>query len=498
MRDSDVKKLLNIGVLLSAERDLNRLLERILDCVMDLANCDAGTLYLLRDNALHFRIMRNRTLKTYSGAGGVEPDLPPVPLTRESVCSLSVLDDKTIRIEDVRSCEEYDLTGPIRYDAMTGYTTVSMLVVPMRSREGETIGVLQLINAMDEAGNICAFEDDMTLVLESVASQAAITLQNVRYIGEIKELFQSLVRVLSSAVDERTPYNGSHTRHMAALGDRFIDYLNSVQSPPPFPPGRRDELLMSVWFHDVGKLVTPLEVMNKMARLLPQQYAAFTHRMEVIRLRSEIDCLSGRITPEQREEAVRRTREAAELVDAVNGAGFLRDEALEALARLRRQSCTGPDGGALPYLTEDEYAMLTIRKGTLSDAEREIMEEHVVVTDKLLSQIRFSSELSHVRQWASSHHELLNGSGYPRHLQGDEIPCEVRIITILDIFDALVADDRPYKPGMPVERALSILDIMANKEGKLDPELTRLFTESRCWESEAARGVRAQRKDAET
>lgn len=491
MRDSDVKKLLNIGVLLSAERDLNRLLERILDCVMDLATCDAGTLYLLRDNALHFRIMRNRTLKTYSGANGVEPDLPPVALTRESVCALAVLDGKTIRIEDVRHCEEYDLTGPIRYDAMTGYNTVSMLVVPMRNREGATIGVLQLINAMDEAGNIRAFTDDMTLVLESVASQAAITLQNVRYIAEIKELFQSLVRVMSSAVDERTPYNGSHTRHMAALGGVFIDYLNALQPTPRFSSSQKEELLMSIWFHDAGKLVTPLEVMNKMARLLPEQYTAFTHRMEVIRLRSEIDCLSGRITPEEREATVRLTHEAAELVNAVNTAGFLQDDKLEAVARLRGQCYTGPDGEAMPYLTEDEYAMLSIRKGTLSDGERKIMEEHVVVTDKLLSQIHFSSELSHVRHWAASHHELLNGSGYPRHLQRDEIPYEVRIITILDIFDALVADDRPYKPGMPVERALSILDNMANKEGKLDPELTRLFIESKCWESETARRVRA-------
>ena len=492
MKDADVKKLLNIGVLLSAERDLNRLLERILDCVMDLSNCDAGTLYLLRDESLYFRIMRNRTLKTYSGAGGVEPDLPPVALTRQSVCALAVLDDKTIRIEDVRSCEEYDLTGPIRYDAMTGYHTVSMLVVPMRNREGATIGVLQLINAKDEKGNICAFDDDMTLVLESVASQAAITLQNVRYIREIKELFQSLVRVMSSAVDERTPYNGSHTRHMAACGGAFIDYLNSLQPTPRFSPGQKEELLMSVWFHDVGKLVTPLEVMNKMARLLPEQHTAFLHRMEVVRLRAEIDCLAGRTTEAEREAVVRETREAEALVESVNTAGFLPDERLEAIGALRQKTYRDGDGQAHPWLTEDEHAMLSIRKGTLSEDERKIMEEHVVVTERLLSQIRFSSELSHVRQWASAHHELLNGSGYPRHWKGEEIPCEVRIITILDIFDALVADDRPYKPGMPVEKALSILQIMAEKEGKLDPTLTRLFTESRCWESDAARRVRAE------
>ena len=110
------------------------------------------------------------------------------------------------------------------------------------------------------------------------------------------------------------------------------------------------------------------------------------------------------------------------------------------------------------------------------------MESHVTATKKLLSQIRFSQDLSHVKEWASGHHELLNGSGYPEHLSGEEIPAEIRILTILDIFDALTADDRPYKPGMPIERALSILDTMASKEGKLDPELVRLFTESRCWE----------------
>ncbi len=129
--------------------------------------------------------------------------------------------------------------------------------------------------------------------------------------------------------------------------------------------------------------------------------------------------------------------------------------------------------------------MLAICKGTLSPEERKIMESHVVVTNKLLSQIRFSNDLSHVREWAAAHHELLNGSGYPNHRAGGQIPYEVRIITILDIFDALVADDRPYKPGMPIPRALSILETMAEKEGKLDPELTKLFIESKCWEANA-------------
>ena len=486
MREKDMKNLLQIGVLLSAERDLNRLLERILACVMELAGCDAGTLYLLDGDKLRFRIMRNNTLKTYSGANGVEPDLPPVPLSRQSVCALAVLDNRTIRIADVRRCEEYDLTGPIRYDAMTGYRTVSMLVVPMRNREGEIIGVLQLINAMDETGTVRPFDDDMTLVLESVASQAAITLQNVRYIAEIKELFQSFVRVMSSAIDQRTPYNANHSRRMAEYCERFTGFLNARAEeegrPQPFCPRHREELVMSVWLHDVGKVVTPLEVMDKDSRLSPLQETRLHGRIREIRLSGRIDCLEGRITRDELEQLRRDTRETAERLDQINRAGFLSDEQLAWLEELRGRSYSDADGNPLPWITGEEYAMLTIRKGTLSPEERRIMEEHVAVTDRLLSQIRFSRELSHVRQWAAAHHELLNGSGYPNHLRGDDIPYEVRIITILDIFDALVADDRPYKPGMPVPRALSILEAMAEREGKLDPALTRLFIESKCWE----------------
>lgn len=487
MREEKFRMFLEVGVSLSAERSYTRLLERILLCVMELSNCDAGTLYLLEDGALHFKIMRNNTMNTYSGGDGSDCGLPPVPLTRGSVCALALLDDKTLRIDDAYHCTEYDLTGPMRYDAMTGYHTQSMIVVPMRNREGGKVGVLQLINAQDENGAVCPFEDEIVLAVESVASQAAITVQNVRYTAQIKNLFHSFVRVMSSAVDERTPYNGSHTRHMAQYGERFLDFLNRCaldeERPAPFDPAHKEELLMSVWLHDIGKLITPLDVMNKMARLLPEQYAAFTHRMEVVRLRCEIERLSGRVTAEQAAQCMQDTLDAAALVDAVNTCGFVTDERMAQLDALRARTFTDSDGSVRPWLTQEEYAMLSIRRGTLSAGERRVMEEHVLITDKLLSQIEFSDDLSHVRQWAASHHELLNGSGYPNHLSAGEIPLEVRIITILDIFDALVADDRPYKPGMPVEKALGILTAMAEKEGKLDAELTALFVKSRCWEN---------------
>ncbi len=479
--------------MLSAERDLNCLLDNILTSVMELARCDAGTLYLLDRDVLRFQISRNNTLKMYTGRDGAASSLPPVPLHRENVCALALLESRTIRIPNVYTSRACDFSGAARYDAITGYHTQSMLVVPMRSREGEPLGVLQLINAVDRNGAVCPFSRNMVLVLESIASQAAIAIQTTNYIREIKNLSQSIVRVMSSAIDERTPYNGSHTRSMARYAVRFLDFLNSRArargEEEPFPPQRRDELLMSVWLHDVGKLTIPLEVMNKEARLLPTQHADFLHRMEVIRLLGKIDQLSGRITSAQLEALEQDTRQAQALVESVNTAGLLPEEALPSIQALAGRTYRDENGAEQPWLTAAEQNMLSIRKGTLSGEERTVMESHVQVTEKLLGQISFSKDLSHVKEWSSAHHEYLNGTGYPRGLKGDQIPTEARIITILDIFDALTADDRPYKPGMSAGRALSILDDMANREGKLDPALVALFTESRCWEHPAQDGA---------
>ena len=324
-----MKKVLEMGVLLSAERDMDRLLDQILSCAMDLARCDGGTLYLLDGDVLRFKIMRTDSLGTRSGRDGRAPDLPPVRLSRENVCALALLEDRTISIQDVYHAPGCDFSGPIAYDALTGYHTQSMLVVPMRGRRGERVGVLQLINALDSQGNICAFQEEMALVLESLASQAAVTIQNVRYIREIRELFASFVRVMSAAVDERSPYNANHSRRMAAYGGRFLDLLNAQAlaegREAPFSPQRREELLMSIWLHDIGKLTTPLEVMDKAERLSPMQKAAIRQRLEVIRLCGRIDCLEGRLSPAELDALERDTREAEASISRMSTAGYLSD-----------------------------------------------------------------------------------------------------------------------------------------------------------------------------
>lgn len=498
MSQEAMKEVLRAGVMLSSERDLNRLLDAVLMSVMSLANCDAGTLYLLEDDGLHFKIMHTNSLGTHTGGDGTDPDLPPVPLRRENVCAFSLLENRTIRIEDVYSSDEYDFSGPVRYDAITGYRTKSMLVVPMTNREGEKLGVIQLINALDENGNVRSFPKDMILALESVTSQSSITIQNVRYMQEIRDLFRSFVRVMSSAIDELSPYNANHSRRMAESGARFANFLNAKAREAgqklPFSPQRKEELVMSIWLHDIGKVVTPLEVMDKGARLSALQAEQIQNRLRRIDLLARISRLEGRVTDSEYRQIQQDTEEAAERIFEINCIGFLPDEELDYLRELKERTYV-EDGKELPWVTDEEYEMLTIRKGTLSAAEREIMESHVTITSKLLSQIHFSKDLSNVPNWAAAHHEFLDGSGYPNRLKGEEIPWEVRIITILDIFDALVAEDRPYKPGVPVPKALAILESMAEKEGKLDPQLTQLFVESKCWEADN-RPQSAERKEA--
>ncbi len=191
--------------------------------------------------------------------------------------------------------------------------------------------------------------------------------------------------------------------------------------------------------------------------------------------------LEGAITPEELAERDRRREESLAFIERVNKAGFLPDEELAAVKELAARTYTDKDGETRPWLTEEEAACLSIRKGTLTDAERDIMQGHVTVTERILSHVIFPKTYAQVPRWASEHHELLNGKGYPRHLTAAEIAPEVRLLTILDVFDALTARDRPYKPPMPTERALSILHSMV-EEGGIDPDILALFEESKAWE----------------
>ena len=472
-----VEKLLDIGIALSSEKNSDKLLETILEAAMDISNCDAGTLFILEDNALHFKIMIVKSLEARGGVSGEKVDIPPRALSRNNVCACAALDKTTINIASIY--EDKRFTGPKEFYATTGYNVVSMLAVPMEDDHGDIIGVLQLVNALDAHGEIIPFAPDYEKVLLSLASQAAISLTIRKYAEEVSELLDSFVRVMSTAIDARSPYTANHTRNMAEYTRRFVKWLKD-SSFVEYDEAREKQFLMSVWLHDIGKLVVPLEIMDKENRL-GQKIVDVTHRFKEIELQNEINFLNGSITEAERDRRADELRAVRETVEKTDRAGYQTDEMLEAIRSIKEAKAHGPEG-EMVYLTDDEINCLLVRNGTLTDKERRIMESHVVMTKRMLDEMSFPKRYQSIPGWASSHHEYLNGEGYPDKLTAEALPLEVRVMTIVDIYDALTARDRPYKAADPTEKVFAILTDMA-KAGQIDAKLLELFKQSEAWKT---------------
>ncbi len=485
MRQEEMSRLLAVSCALTAERDKEALLSSILDTAIDLARCDAGTLYLLEDNALHFVRMVTLSRNIRQGGHADPITLPPVPMENPYVCSFAALHRQVVNIADVHDCPDFDFSGSLEYDAMTGYHTVSMLVVPMTGDRGEIIGVMQLINAV-EGNQIVPFPEDLEQMIGALASQAAVCIINMNYAEQVNVLLDSLVQALTTAIDARTPYNANHSRNMAGYAAAFLDWLDGTDSPYRFDAERRRAFLLGVLLHDVGKLVIPLAVMDKENRL-GGQLASIEERFRRFDLLERIALLEEKISQTEYETGRTERREALEKIHTLDRAGFLTDEDLQAVRTIAARTCLDENGNEEQWLTEEELECLTIRKGTLTDKERGIMESHVTETARILDTVAFPEQYASTPVWAAAHHEFLNGSGYPAHLTAGDIPLEVRLMTILDIFDSLTARDRPYKKAVPVEKALGILHSMVN-EGKLDGEILELFERSRAWEKQMKTG----------
>ena len=478
-----MERFLEMSLALTSEQDREALLSSILDTAIELSDCDAGTLYLLEEDGLHFCRMVTLSQNVRQGGHGAPISLPPVPLEPKYVCSWVALHNDSINVPDVRTDSRFDFTGSLRYDAMTGYHTGSMLVVPMSNDRGELIGVTQLINAKDPKGAVIPFDPEIELLVNALSSQAAISITNMKYSEQITQLLNSLVGALSAAIDARSHYNANHTRHMVEYGGRFLDWLERTGHPWRFDRDKRRAFLMSVWLHDVGKLAVPLEVMDKATRLGPD-LEKVEARFRDMGLLDRIALLEGSIDEAEYLRRKAELEETLEFIHRVNTVGFLDDGSLARVEALGGKTYTDETGTVHPWLTEEELTCLSVRRGTLTAAERKEMENHVVVTGRILSQVEFPRVYSDVLRWAPCHHELLNGKGYPNHLSGDEIPPEVRLLTVLDVFEALTAKDRPYKPPMPLEKALSILHSMV-EEGSVDGKILALFEQSRAWEETA-------------
>lgn len=471
--NSRLQAVLDVGIALSEEKNRNRLYNIIITKSMELTSCDAGTLYIYDNDALYFKIMKTKSMNVDRGGDGEVIDLPPVPMKEGNICAYAAIHKKALNIEDVYADNnDFDFSGPKNYDKMTGYHTQSMIAVPLVGSDEKVVGVLQLINAMNDKGEVIPFDESLEMMVQALASQTAVAVLNAKYEEELKEQMWSFTEAMAAAIDERTPYNASHTRHVAEYSGMIADYINELhlkgEEEEYFSNNRREQLVMGALLHDIGKLVTPLEVMNKATRLGGKE-SVIDSRFENYRLRSRILYLEKKLAPDEYTETLARIDEAKETVDKVNSAGFV-DEELRATLEKILEYRFDDDGEMRPFFTDDEKECLRIVKGTLTEGERKIMEGHVEITKRILDKVHFNSYFEQSPRWAAEHHECLNGRGYPNHLVAEQLETDARIIAVADICDALLATDRPYKKPLPKEKAFDIMRNMA-KDGNIDGKL---------------------------
>lgn len=474
MEDSNqyLKRVLDTGIALSKEKDRNKLLDMILKASMDITNCDAGTLYMNKDGYLHFKVMKTISMHVDQGKDGETIDLPPVPIVPENICAYTVLYRKPLNIRDVYTSREFDFSGPMKYDSITGYHTQSMLTIPLLNQEDEAVGVMQLINAMDEKGEIIEFAGEQEQIILSLASQAAIAMTNIQYTEEMKAQMWSFTEAMAEAIDARTPYNANHVRNVAVYAGKLADYINELHwkglEEEFFSDERREQLVLSALLHDLGKMAVPTKVMNK-ATKLEDKLEDIQNRFQVFQLKYKILFLESKISESEYREYSDRISRVMNLVTEVNQTGFLEEKQEEELRRVFQYEYCG-EGECIPFFTEEEKEALLIKKGTLTEKERAVMESHVEMTDRILKKVHFNSGYKDAAKWAVQHHECLNGKGYPKHLTASQLSLEARILAVADICDALLATDRPYKKPIPREKAFYIMRDMAEK-GNIDGKL---------------------------
>ncbi|CAN7447378.1 GAF domain-containing protein [Acidovorax sp. LjRoot74] len=501
-----LEQLNGIGAALSRERDIDRLLENILEAAKTITGADGGTLYSVTEDqsALKFEILRTDSLGIRLGGTTGKPiDLPLLPLRTAAgapndslVAAHSAIHDRTVNIADAYSAAGFDFSGTRAFDQRTGYRSQSFLTVPMKNHDRELIGVLQLINARDpDTGDVITFSQADQSLAESLASQAAIALTNRLLITQLERLFESFVNLINLAIDEKSPYTGGHCQRVPALTMMLAEAVDATREGPlaGFAMTDRDryELKMAGLLHDCGKITTPVHVVDKATKLqtIYDRIGLVDTRFEVLKRDAEMAALRRQLALRPVVDARAEGQELQALQHEIHtleeDREFLRrcntgTEAMrpEDQQRVRdiavMRHWRNPQGVQTSFLSAEEVENLTIRAGTLNQSERDTINYHIVATIKMLETLPWPRHLKNVPEYAGGHHERMDGKGYPRGLTREQMSLQARMMGIADIFEALTAADRPYKSGMTLSQALAIMCRMRDN-GHIDPDLFEVF-----------------------
>jgi len=507
----ELGELIEIARALTTEREIDRLLDLILEKARFVTGADAGSMYIVEGDdpspsrrTLRFKLSQNDSVSFDSREF-------TMPISARSISGYVALEQKTLRIDDVYVMPSGSPFGFDRsFDEKVGYRSRSMLVTPLTSSKGDVIGVLQLLNKKREPKqklleradferNVVPFDERSEELVQTLAAQAGIALENAILYEEIRKIFEGFVQASVDAIEARDPTTSGHSRRVADLTVGLATAVERADSGPyravTWTREQMREIEYASLLHDFGKIGVREHVLVKAKKLYPHDLELIRQRFDFVIRTIEGDVLQRKLQAALRgapaDELAQFDRELAQrrkdiddawhVVEGANEPTVLAAGDFQRIEELGRQSYTRLRGEVETLLSAREVQSLSVMRGSLTNEEFNEIRSHVSHTYRFLSQIPWGSTFSRVATIAGSHHERLNGTGYPNRLRAEEIPLQSKLMTISDIFDALTASDRPYKRAVPVEKALHILSLEV-KDGHVDGDLVRIFNESRVWE----------------
>ncbi|MDO9576971.1 MAG: HD domain-containing phosphohydrolase [Candidatus Cloacimonadales bacterium] len=503
-----LKRLRNVGIALSAEKNISKFFRIILDEGMFFTNADAGTIYTVSDDqkSLDFKVICTLSKKLHLGVADTSK-WPSVPLYDENgekrmtnFVSYVTHTGEPLSIQDVYNQDLFDASGTKKYDSNNDYRSVSMAAIPLKNHENVVLGVVQLINALNERGEVIAFSNRNIMMLSSLASQAAIALSNKKLIDSLENLLYQFIKSIATAIDRKSKNTGGHINRVATLSEMLSKEIQNDKKYYPdihFSDDELQEISLAGWMHDVGKITTPVYVQDKGKKL-----ETIIDRLELVNLRFDLvekvienDILGERNDNKEDLPAILKKVETyRKFVAKCNTGGeFMRDEDL---ALLKEIFAFRYKSGDKEYflITEDEHRNLSIRHGTLLWEEILKMRDHAQVSYEMLNELTFPRKFKNVPLYASAHHEKLNGRGYPNELTEDQLPLQARIIAVADVYEALTASDRPYKLGKKLSETFKILGFMA-KDRDIDAKLLNLLIDSELYMEYALKYMKPEQID---
>lgn len=519
-----IGRLHELSTALSKERSHTKLQELILYALKDITGADGGTLYLPseKEDFLNFEILINSTLKLSMGGTSktkimFKPlrlyDLLKRPNHHNIACSC-FLSGKVINVDDAYKTHEYDFSGARVFDRQARYLTSSVLAIPLLDLENKVKGVIQLVNSKNEAGESVPFSIEDIAFAEFLGSHAAITLANFQLTNELSNLFESLARVIATAIDDKSAYTGKHCHRVpevtimiakAAIKAKTGQFKNFNLNHEQLK-----EIKLAALLHDCGKVSTPVNVVDKSTKLetIVDRIEMVDTRFEVLKkdveiefLKKKIQLLEGDVSvnlgilKETLSNKMEKLDEDLEFIKQCNiGSEFMTRLDQEKVLEIAEYRWENKSNEIFNVLNDNEIENLIVPKGTLNEEEKEIINHHVITTQKMLDQLEFPKHLKNIPEIAGSHHEKINGTGYPKGLTGEQISIQAKMLCVADIFEALTARDRPYKPGKPLSETLFILGKM-KEDGHLDEDIFNLFIDEKIYLQYAMKYLDAEQID---